>query len=106
MEDKRRKSKLETRPIPPVNWILKHATVAQLSFLNRMRGFEDFKEFVKLVDNFQSYNMLEVLHYKEKDAEDLRSYRASKVAEIAALKVLIWAMDQAKYEIQKRKKVK
>lgn len=104
--DKRKKAKLTTRPIPPVNWILKHATGAQLALLNRIRSFEDFQEFVKLVDNFAYYNTLEVMHYKEKDSQDLLSYRAAKVAEIAALKVLLWTMDQAKGEIERRKKIK
>lgn len=100
-----RKTQVPVQSLPTiVDWLLKNSTGEQLAFLNRLANTTDLKLMVGIIRNFKDFNIYEVFSYRMKDEKDLAYFRASKVGEVAAFDALLYAVQGAKIEIERRRK--
>ena len=104
--DKRKRTRIPVKKLPPVEWLLKSATIEQLQYLSRIGRGEEFATFVNLISKFKDYNVYEIYRYQAKDPEDLAYFRAAKVGEVAGLDALILACQGAQDEIVRRRKLR
>jgi hypothetical protein len=103
----KRKTQIPVDQLPPIaNWILKNSTGEQLNFLNKLSNSSDLRVLLGIVDKLKLYNITEVFHYKAPNDSDLAQFRAAKRGEVAAFDAFLHAVQGAKIEIERRKKIK
>ena len=102
-----RATQVQVNRLPAVaEWILRNSTGAQLSYMQSLSGRDDFKLLVKIVSDLKDYNVYRVFNDPVKDGQELALLRAAARGEVAGLDALLYAIQGAKIEVERRRKEK